>query len=233
MSEQSNRSLSKWLLVSCCGLIVFGVFGLILLVGAGYVAWLAYMPDDHRAARELRQRGFSVLDNWRDSIIPQINPTHVGGNNLNITPEDSQLISRLPRLYCLTFVGWNAGDMSGLNLEEIGKNCPELTYFRFIDIKHFPPVSDIRWLAACPIKVFMLKAGRTPLNDSDLEVFAGFTKLETLHLHCSSAGITDAGLEHFVNLPSLTHLTLINTSITQEGVEAFREKRPDVEVRLE
>ena len=230
MSEQSNRFLWTCLLGSIIGVFILGLF----LLGAAYVAWLAFMPDDHRAARELRHRGFHVIYNWRDSVIPRLDPTHVGGNP--ITPEDSRLISRLPRLHELS--NWTLGpigsksDVSGLDLDEIGKNCRELTWFRFSAVEHFPPISDIRKLATCPIKTFVLE-GEIPLSDSDLEVFAGFTKLEALHLKCNSAGITDAGLEHLEHLPSLQHLFLPNTSITAAGVEAFRQKRPDVIIALE
>lgn len=224
MSEQSKSSVVKWLLLS--------VIGYILLVGVSYVMWLIYMSDDFRAARELQHRGIDVIYNWRDSVIPRMDPTHVGGNNLNITPKDSQLISRLPRLYSLDHGEWEAGDMSGLDLDEIGKNCRELTYFRLCNVKHFPPINDIRKLAACPIDMFILEAKNIPWNDSDLEVFSGFTKLETLYLDCDSTGITNTGLEYLGHIPTLKQLTLLNTSITTEGIEAFQRQCPDVDIRF-
>jgi len=168
-----------------------------------------------------------VLYNWRDGTIWQ-HPTHVARNDYSVTLEDSRLIWQLPYLYGLDFMG---GDMSGLSLDGI-ENCQELCYFRFVHVTQFP-VNEIPKLAACPIKVLCIESKDTHLKDSDLEVFAKFSKLETLRLICINSEITDAGLECFATIPSLKELCLSKTSVTQEGIDEFQKKRPDVKIYFE
>jgi hypothetical protein len=64
-----------------------------------------------------------------------------------------------------------------------------------------------------------------------LEYFTGLTKLEYLDLR-EDAGITDTGLECLEKIASLGELRLVGTSATQEGVEEFQRKRPDVRVQF-
>jgi len=101
-----------------------------------------------------------------------------------------------------------------------------LDTFRCRNVTQFP-ADEIGKLAACPLtSIALINAG---LNDSDLENFAGLTKIVQIILG-NNAGITDAGFEHFEKIASLSYLNLKGTSVTQEGVKEFRKKRPDVEV---
>ena len=216
MPEKSNRPALKWLLISSLGII---------LLGTTPWVWFSILPDDFHVARELRTRGFDIIYNWHDDTIWQ-HPTHVSGSDKDITPEDCRLICQLPRLFALHFL---RGDMSGLNLDEIG-NCQELFWFRFHDVTQFP-VSELRKLTASPVRIISLES-RVHVTDFDLEAFAKFTNLEQLFLETYNAGVTDASLEYFEKIPSLKTLHLPNTSITEKGVEEFRKKRPDVEIYL-
>jgi len=45
-----------------------------------------------------------------------------------------------------------------------------------------------------------------------------------------NTGITDAGFEHFEKIAALRWLYLMETGVTQDGIEEFKKKRPDVTV---
>ena len=88
-------------------------------------------------------------------------------------------------------------------------------------------MDELRKLVSCPVTYMVLcHAG---LKDSDLEVLVEWTALKTLNLS-GNAGITDTGLEYLEKISSLDTLYLQNTSVTREGIGAFRKKRPDVTV---
>ena len=211
MSEKTNRPPLKWLLISSLGIVLVGLVPLV---------WYETLPDDWHAGRELRSRGFMVTHNtflWRQ-------PTHVFGENRDITPEDGLLISRLPHLRSLRFTNC---DMLDLNLDEIGK-CRQLDSVHFIGAKRLS-VDELRKLAPCPVTNIALYD--SDLKDSDLEVLTELTTIKNLTLS-NNAGITDAGLEHLEKIPSLRVLRLYGTGVTQDGVEEFKKKRPGVSVSL-
>lgn len=218
---------------------------MLILLGTIPFVWVAILPDDFPVALQLQSRGFGVIYNWQNDTVWK-HPTHVYANDESITADDCRLICRLPRLYALQFM---RGDMSNLNLDEIG-NCPELLFFQFRKVDRFPSC-EIRKLAACPklvslqisstvfkitrddieplsacplVQVNLESAG---LSDVDMDVFTGFAKLVQLGLE-GNIGITDAAFEHFAKIPSLKRLVLQKTSVTKEGVEEFQKKRPDV-----
>jgi len=204
----------KPLLIATLGVALLGIISLICFL---------FFINDFHVAWKLRKRGFDVQYEWINNLSPHI---VVVGMGLNITPDDSQLLSRLSRLYELNFVDCN---MSSLNLSEI-ENCQELYDFRCVDVKQFP-LSEIRKLTACPIKCIELS--HVDMKDSDVKMFAGFSKLESLGLDGNNSEITDASFEYFEKKLSLKTLVLLNTSITKEGACAFQKKRPDVKLRLE
>jgi len=130
-------------------------------------------------------------------------PVRVVGEHLNVTSKDCQLISQLPHLQGMYFINC---DMSELNLDEIG-NCQNLDVAFFLGVRGLP-IDELRKLAPCPVTYLVLC--NADLTDSDLEILMELPKLRTLSL-LGNAGITGTG-------------------VTQEGVEEFKKKRPDVEV---
>ena len=212
MSEDSTPSKLKWILIAVNG---------ILLLGAIFFVLFVIRPSDHFVAKKLEARGYEVSYDWCGNTIWQ-HPTSVVGKDMNMTPEDCRLICQLPRLEALHF---RRGGMSGLNLDDIG-HCQELSFISFADITSFPGY-EIRKLAVCPIEYLILDS--VGLTDTDLEALMIFSQLYYLNLR-GNTGITDAGLEHLVKMPSLDRLELTKTSVTKEGVEEFQKKRPDVMV---
>ena len=212
MSNKTTNPVVKWVLIAIVGIIFLGVVVFVLT---------AIHPDDYQTTKQLRTRGYIVAYERRDDTIWQRGVT-IFGDGQSITPDDSRLFCQLPYLRNLSFV---RGDMSGLNLDEIG-NCPELFSVDFTYVTRFP-AGEIGKLAATSVKCAFLQ--NVDLKDSDLEVFAKLTTLEVLHLE-NNAGITDAGFEYLEKITSLRCLDLTGTSVTEDGVEEFRKKRPDVTV---
>jgi len=209
MSEKTNRPPLKWLLISSLGIV---------LVGLVPMVWYTSLPDDFHVGRKLQARGFEV-----DYDIFWRHPVCICGNGLNITVEDCRLISQLPHLESLTFA---YGDVSELNFDEIG-NCQKLEQVGFSNVTQFS-INEFRKLTICPIDwVFFYNVD---LTDSDLEVLTEL-KAEFNYIGLGDIpGITDAGLEHLEKIPHLYNLDITNTSVTEEGLEEFRKKRPDVNI---
>ena len=217
MSQASTKPALKWTLIVIVGMTALGAVFVVLLS--------TYPADEYRVANELRKRGFDVIYYWLDGDKIWYRPTNVLGKYQSITSDDCRLFCQLPRLYYLLFM---CCDMSDLNLDEIG-NCRELHVFQCNDATHFP-VSELVKLTACPFWTIYVESKDVDLNDSDLKEFAKFTHLETLFLMFNNAGVTDACLEYFEKIPTLKELKLPGSSITPEGVEEFKKKRPDVKV---
>ena len=213
MSNETTNPVVKWILI---GVIVVSF----CVVGA-CVLFMTPPTKEHRAARELEKRGFEIEYRRQGFNIWQY-PLCVYGESRNITEDDSQLLCQLLHLRLLQF---NHCDLSGLNLDDVG-NCRELTDFTCYDVTQFP-VNEIRKLAACPIHELILSNVR--LSDSDMEDFAKWTSVGFLILD-DNAGITDVVFEHLEKIASLRHLCLTGTSVTKEGVEEFKKKRPLVDV---
>jgi hypothetical protein len=211
MSSETSSPVVKWILIVLSGISVLCI--------AFFIVLMTRPVDEYRVADELQARGFHV-EYERHEIWQR--PFQVWGDGLSITEDDSRLICQLPHLQALAF---QCCDLSGLNLDDIG-NCQGLWCFHCEDVTLFP-ADEIRKLAACPINTFHYT--KSPLNDSDLKDFAKWAKGVFLDLN-DNAGITDAGLEHLEKIASLQYLGLVRTSVTREGVEEFRRKRPDVTV---
>jgi len=220
MSKESTSPTLKWILIAIIGLMVLGA--------VLFVLYATYPAEDYHVARKLQARGFDIVYNVHDDSWIWQRPTHVSGSDQSITTDDSRLIFQLPRLYALLFLRCDA---SGLNLEGI-ENCQELTHFTFHSVTRFP-VSELSKLTATPVNYVSVQSRNVHLNDSDLEEFAKFTHLETIYLEFNNTGVTDACLEYFEKIPTLKELGLPKSSITQEGVEEFQKKRPDVKVYFE
>ena len=219
MSQASTNPALKWILIVIVGMTALGAVFLFLYVTC---------PDDYRAARKLQKRGFDFRYDWYDDNKIWKHPNVVLGMDQMITSDDSRLFCQLPRLIDLAF--WSC-NISGLNLDEIG-NCRELRFFHFADTTRFP-VNELKKLTACPVELILVESIDVDLKDSDLEEFAKFTHLEKLYLDFNNTGVTDVCLEYFEKIPTLKTLILPGSSITQEGVEEFKKKRPDVIVELE
>ena len=215
MSNETTNPVLKWILiiVACVSIPVAIILAL-------------YPAKEYRAARELRARGFDVQFTWLDNTIWQ-RPVAVKSEGRNITLDDCRLICQLPHLKALFFMEGDMCDMSDMNLDEIG-NCTELEHFICENVTQFP-AGEIRQLTACPLKTVRLL--NVDLHDSDLENLAGMATLDLIYLD-NNVGITDAGLEHIEKIVPLMMLSLKGTNITQEGVEEFQKKRPDVKVRF-
>ena len=213
MSNETTNPVVKWILI---GIIVVSV----CVIGA-FVLLGTYPAEEYRVARELESRGFTVYFEWQGNNIWKY-PALVRGEDRSITEDDSRLIGQLTHLKRLEF---RRSDLSGLNLDKIG-NCRELEDFQCENVTPFP-VDEIRKLAACPIIVSLIY--NSCLNDSDLEVLAEWPTVRFLNLN-ANVEITDAGFEHLEKIASLTTLLLEGTSVTKEGVEEFKKKRPDVNV---
>ena len=212
MSNETTNPVLKWILiiVACVSILVAIFLAL-------------YSVSEYRAAWKLRARGFTVYFVKLDDMILH-RPITVANNGQNITLDDCRLICQLPHLIRLGFVG---GNMSGLNLGEIG-NCPRFEIFLCQDVTQFP-ADEIRKLATCPLNSLVLS--NVDLEDSDLENLMGLTKLEFINLG-GNVGITDASFEYLEKIASLKNLFLSETSVTQEGIEEFKKKRPDVEIHF-
>ena len=220
MSQASTHPALKWILI---------VIAVVTALGAVFVALYATRPvDEYRAASELEKRGFTVLYNWYGDDRIWKHPTWARVEGQMITSDDIRLIRQLPRLSYLCFMNCDA---SGLNLDEIG-NCREIRDFLFLDATQFP-VSELKKLTTCPVTRIYVESKDVDLNDSDMEDFAKFTHLEVLCLDFNNVGVTDACLEYFEKIPTLKELILPGSSITPEGIEEFKKKRPDVEVYYE
>jgi len=215
MSNETTNPVVKWILI---GVIVVSV----CVVGA-FVLLGTYPAGEYRVAKELEKRGF-VVEYERQSNNIWKYPVIVIGENLSITEDDSRLLCQLSHIQILNFLRC---DLSGWNLDEI-RNCRELKYIHSNHATHFP-IDEIGKLAACPVT--WLGINTDCLNDSNLVEFAKLTNLEYLYLE-KNAGITDAGLDHLEKIASLQYLGLTGTSVTQEGVDEFKKKRPGVEVEF-
>jgi hypothetical protein len=213
MSSETSGPVAKWILIA--------VSGISMLCIVFFIGLMTYPAGEYRAADELQARGFGIRFMRQNYEVWQ-RPILVLGEDQSITEDDSRLICQLSRLQSLTF---RRCDLSELNLDDIG-NCRELRYFYCDDVTQLS-VNEIRKLAVCPVYVFMLK--NAPLNDSDLESFMKWTKVEYLYLE-NNPGITDAGFEHLEKITPLRQLDIKGTSVTKEGVEEFQRKRPDVTV---
>ena len=197
-------------------------------LGAVVVFLMATYPaDEYRVASELEKRSFIIGYHWCDDNRIWKHPTNVVGGDQMITSDDSRLFCQLPRLDTLRFLRC---DMSDLNLDEIG-NCRKLQIIQCFDTTQFP-VSELKKLTACPVVYIEVKSKDVHLNDSDLDEFTKFTHLDTLVLECDNAGVTDACLEYFEKIPTLKILRLLGSSITQEDIEEFKKKRPDIKIYL-
>ena len=213
MSNETTHPVVKWILI--------GVIVVSLCVVGACVFMMSYPVDEYLAARELQSRGFHINYEWQRDQRRNY-PTEIVGSDRNITTKDSRLICQLPHIRLLTFV---RGDMFGLNLDGIG-NCQELSDLTFLDVVNFP-AEEIEKLAACPVKSIVLINAH--LKDSDVANFVGLTELISIGLQ-GNTGITDASFEYFEKIASLRYLYLAETSVTKEGIEEFKKKRPDVEV---
>ena len=216
MSQASTKSTLKWIVIVIVGMTA---------LGWAVVVRLFYPADEYRVARELSMRGFTVHYIWPDGNWIWYRPTSVKGDGRRITSHESQLFCQLPRLYNLIFLSCDA---SSLNLDEIG-NCQKLRFFHCVKVTHFP-VNELKKLAACPVVTIHVESKDVDLNDSDLEEFAKFTHLKDISLEFNNIGVTNACLEYFEKIPTLESLWLRGSSITPEGVEEFKKKRPDVYV---
>jgi hypothetical protein len=221
MTDQPTNSNLKWILI---------VFISILFVGAVcFVMFATYPANEYRVAKELEARGYVIIYDRQDDTFFWQRPFYVTrSNHPSITRNDCRLICQLPRL---DTCGIMYGDMSDLCLDDIG-NCQELSDVQFIQVSRFP-VSELQKLTACPITTLWVESTDVPLNDSNLDVFASFTELETLILQFNNTGVTDACLEYFEKIPTLRQLILPGSSITKEGVEEFQKKRPGVKIVFE
>jgi hypothetical protein len=214
MSKESTSPVLKWFLIAVIAISICALGAFVLL--------MVYPAKEHRIARELQKRGFYVEYERQGNNLWRY-PFRVDGENLSITQDDIRLICQLPHLRMLMF---QDGDLSGLKLDDI-VNCQELTNFYCISVTPFPN-DEIRKLAACPIHSFVFS--KVNWNDSDLEDFAKWaTTVDNLTMMVN-AGITDAGLIHLEKIASLRGLDLSGTSVTQEGIDEFQKKRPDVTV---
>ena len=187
-----------------------------------------YPADEYRVAKELQAQGFDVGNTKHHDDMIWLRPAFIWGNDQSITSDGSRFICQLPRLCQLLFLRCDA---SGLNLDEIG-NCQRLHYFEFKDGTRFP-VSELKKLTACPIVSMLVESKDVDLKDSDLEEFSKFTHLGRLILDFNNVGVTDSCLEYFEKIPTLKQLRLPGSSITPEGAEEFKKKRPDVLVDFE
>ena len=220
MSQTSTHPALKWVLIVIVMMTALGAVAVVLLS--------AYPADEYRAARELEKRGFTAGYHWFDDNKIWQHHDEIGGDGLMITSDDCRLFCQLPYLEVLEFMRC---DMSGLNLDEIG-NCQKLQIIHCLDATRFP-ISELKKLTACPVELIHVESKDVDLNDSDLEEFVKFKNLEILRLEFNNTGVTDTCLEYFEKIPTLETLILPGSSITQEGVEEFKKKRPDVDVYYE
>jgi hypothetical protein len=215
MSNETSSPVAKWILIT--------IGGVSMICIAFFIGRMTQPIGEYRVADELQARGFEIEYARHDYEVWK-RPIYVWGDGLSITEDDCRLIGQLPRLQILVF---QRCDLSELNLDDIG-NCQELRIFQCDTVTLFP-ADEIRKLAVSPVDAIVLR--NTPLNDANLEYFTGLTKLEYLDLR-ENTEITDAGLEHLEKIAALQILFLTGTSVTQEGVEEFQRKRPDMEIEF-
>jgi hypothetical protein len=214
--KESKKSALIWVLI---GVIILSVV----------VVLYATFPNDFRIAEELQSRGFEVHYDGQYEMIWQHpayfiwgHPTEIVVYDQILTSDDSRLICQLRDLEQLGFI---RSDVSGLDWDEIG-HCRELSGLGFYEVKGFS-TSEIQKLAACPIVYLTLVNVR--LSDSDLENIMGLKQLGWLWVD-KSIGITDASFEYLEKIATLKYLHISKTSVTEEGVNEFKKKRPYVSV---
>jgi hypothetical protein len=69
------------------------------------------------------------------------------------------------------------------------------------------------------------------VTDEDLSVFRDFPYIQVLDL--SHTKIGDNGLHHLAHLPALEELILVDTTISEQALAAFRRDHPSVRVNTE
>ena len=218
--------------------------------------WTYFLvPLENRVAIKLRLQGFKIIHNPRGVTWRWYCPTHFGNYQFRQYPEvTDEVLAELQKMPHLFSVSFGDTDLSQINLELLTK-VPALEHFQVLnntdpawspkDINKLSgclrlrnimlmkvPLTnkEIEPLKACPIThLSFISAG---LTDADSAVFTLFPTLETLQLR-DNPGITDSSLAIFETISSLRYLSVQGTGVTQEGVEAFQNKRPDVKLRTD
>jgi hypothetical protein len=141
----------------------------------------------------------------------------------NLQRFDSTLATTFPDLETLSL--FNV-PVTVQNLEDLQK-LPRLRTLNLLQ-SHFEG-QELRRLAQLPQ---LEELRMTEATDASLAQLAGCNELRTLRLF-SSLKVTDRGLAKLPALPKLEQLQLVQTSITPAGVQAFKERHPNVEVRYQ
>jgi hypothetical protein len=144
-------------------------------------------------------------------------------------------------------------DMTGLPIDDatVAQLAP-LTHLTFLSLANTPitddalaPLSGLRRLERLELggtnitgeglahlvdlpSLARLNIERTSVTDEAMQHVAAMPALRELSLFTTATG--DGALVHLAAAPKLEWLELYMTRVTRDGIEAFREKRPDCEV---
>nr|HEV7954254.1 hypothetical protein [Candidatus Acidoferrales bacterium] len=112
------------------------------------------------------------------------------------------------------------------------------------EIEALPPDTDgifVRMLtdekvqaivARCPTLRILIVDGNNRTTDASFLELKKLQKLESLDLEWSA--VTDAGLHHIAEMPSLTWIDLsFSGGVTLEGLRKLRREKPDLEIEPE
>lgn len=179
-------------------------FGLVVLVGLGYVA--AKMPEarrQERAVASVRQLGAWVFYDCR---------YHPSGGLANArAPGPDWLHNLLGIDFFGTVTGvklTEVGQLEGLgDLEFLSRPCPRVNDASLTPLREF---RDLQWLALNQAKI----------TDAGLEHLRDLKRLERLWLDDTDVG--DSGLRHLQELHALTTLSLRGTRTSDAGLLALK-----------
>jgi hypothetical protein len=86
-------------------------------------------------------------------------------------------------------------------------------------------LSNVDYNRSGDVRLVDFKACKVKPGDSDLVHLEGLRGLE--HLNLDGSPITDAGLKHLYPIKTLTMVSLLNTQVTQQGVDDLKRELPN------
>lgn len=96
-------------------------------------------------------------------------------------------------------------------------------------ISYYGDDSELEQTAPPPLpKLHTLDIGSNPIDNDDLSSLNAITSLEILIV--ADTPISDDGLRRLTQLERLRQIDLRNTNVTSQGVEAFQQENPEIQV---
>lgn len=229
MSEPTSRSKRK----------SFWIMLFTVLAFCAIPVFIAMVPQENRTAWRLMSEGYQVTHNFDNSLW--IYPRSINCNSKTVV--SNEVLEQFPKLRHVNSVGFTGTDFSDLDLKPLTQ-MPNLSGLLFYNCSHLQ-TKELLKLKNCS-KLNHLNITRIPitaeevesweklplqsmsldscdLTDNEMEKIANYANLYALNV-TNNPDITDAALEHLLELKSLQMLNLRSTSVTEKGIEEFRKK---------